>query len=508
MAAEAPLVASICSECGAPVEFELGALQVKCAHCDAGLVVDKGLRLVRLECPRCRGNFYYLDGSLCGTCPYCEARLLAISRERLLRYVVRPAASRPEGTDGASLHLLPFWHLSGLLYGWDIGSKIEVEESDDHQYREGTGRDPEPAITSIRKDSGPMKVFRGRVIDLTHPDPATLALGVASLRLRGAVFPLEPFAAAHESLGRVVPPTLDLPAVREQLLQRVLRKVQASDGLTHVECQRQDLVAETLSVFYYPFWVRREQQGFSVWDAVTGDVEQVAPPAADPAHGASTAFDELEIVELACAGCGQPLTAGNRASVLPCMTCGKFWHVGRRGLEPFTASWARPQLAGQQIVWLPFWRMDVQLSYRGRNATRVVDLRTVLGQLRPPGAGKMAAEGSPLGFFVPAFGALKAPRLDFAARDMTRAQPRLEAGEPATGEVYNCFFTPEDAQALAYATWIPLLPGVVVQGLRSLRVQAGSAALWYVPFDNRGRELVNMLTGIRYDWTAFRGVRH
>ena len=55
---------------------------------------------------------------------------------------------------------------------------------------------------------------------------------------------------------------------------------------------------------------------------------------------------------------------------------------------------------------------------------------------------------------------------------------------------------------------IGLLPGTAVKALRSLRIEVGPAALWYVPFDNRGRELVNLLTGVRYDWAAFRGVRH
>ena len=88
-------VSSICTECGAPLTFELGALQVRCEHCDAGLVVDKGQRLVRLCCPACAGNFYYLDGSMCGRCPYCDASLLAVSHDRLLRYVIRPVAERP-----------------------------------------------------------------------------------------------------------------------------------------------------------------------------------------------------------------------------------------------------------------------------------------------------------------------------------------------------------------------------------------------------------------------------
>ena len=74
--------------------------------------------------------------------------------------------------------------------------------------------------------------------------------------------------------------------------------------------------------------------------------------------------------------------------------------------------------------------------------------------------------------------------------------------------MFTCFFGPEDAQQLAYVSWIPILPGVVLQRLRSLRVETATPALWYVPFEDQGREIANLLTGMRYDWTAFRGVRH
>ena len=33
-------VSSICSECGASVTFDLGSMQVRCDHCEAGLVVE------------------------------------------------------------------------------------------------------------------------------------------------------------------------------------------------------------------------------------------------------------------------------------------------------------------------------------------------------------------------------------------------------------------------------------------------------------------------------------
>jgi len=502
------LVSSICGECGAPLTFELGAIQVKCDHCDAGLAVDKGAKLLRLGCPSCGGNFYYLDGSLCGRCPFCETGLMALCEDRVLRLVVRPQLLAPpaEAGPGATMRLLPFWHLGGLVYTWSVGSKVEWIE--DRPVSSSEKEAPE-ARSPIRKDSGPMKVFSGRVLDVSIPDPATLALGVTSLRLRGAVFPVEPFAEEHEGLGQVVPATLDHRTAKDRLFGRAM-SLSSAEGMTRLDCRRFDLTAERLSVLYYPFWIEQGPDGgFKAWDAVSGEPE-VLSPGEPPDEIASPLFDNLQIVELKCQACGHELPAGNHAMILPCRGCGRFWQVTAQGLQPCVASFARPQASAQgDLVWLPFWQLPVNVSYGGKQASVALDMINVLGVLRPPSEAPQAPPNAQLSYFTPAYGAMRAPRVDHAARDMTRHQPLLEQGEPGAGELYNCFFSPDDALALAYATWILVLPGTVPQRLRSLRISAvGEQRLWYVPFEDAGRELINLLTGVRYDKAAFRGVRH
>jgi predicted RNA-binding Zn-ribbon protein involved in translation (DUF1610 family) len=503
-------VSSICAECGAPVTFEVGAVQVSCSHCDAGLAVDRGTRLVRLGCPRCGGNFYYIDGSLCGHCPYCDASLLALAEDRVLRYVVRPEAEPPAEAEGARLLLLPFWHLGGLLYAWQLGKKVEYVE--DRPSSSGEAQDTGDIVGKIRKDSGPQKVWAGRVLDQSLPDPATSAYGVTSLRTRAAVFPLEPFSREHEQLGQVVPACLDHRKSRGKLFAHAMRLAAAAEGLTQVDCQRFDLVSDALALYYYPFWVKNNDGGgYDVWDAVSGQPEQVSTPVDPPEASASGIFDELSLVELNCAACGGALPAGNHSTVIPCPGCGRFWQVTRQGLAPFEAFYARPRTAAQGTpVWLPFWRINVQVGYSGKRAACVADLTNVLGMLKVPGDKPRAAPDSPLCYYVPAFGAMKAPRVDHAARDLTRYQPAIEAGELGRGELYTCFLGEDDARKLAYATWILVVQVTAVSRIRSLRIETGAASLWYVPFDQDrgGRELINLLTGVSYDRVAFRGVRH
>jgi hypothetical protein len=503
-------VASICTECGAPVTFEAGAQQVTCSHCDAGLAVEQGMRLVRLGCPRCGGNFYYVDGSMCGHCPYCDAALLALSQGRVLRYVVRPEAERPaEAGADAGLLMLPFWNLGGMLFGWEMGTKVDYLEDTKPAGGEADAQGGVEVGRSIRQDSGPKKVWGGRVLDMAIPDPATLALGVTSLRTRAAVFPLEPLAKEHESLGRIVPATLPPATAREQVLTRAVRLGAPAQGITRVDCRRSELVAESLSLYYYPFWVdRRPDGGYAVWDAVSGQPEPLSSPTTPPDLSPSALFDQLQVIELGCGQCGSPLTEGNHTSVLPCRACGRFWRVTRDGLVPFEARFARPRASGENPVWLPFWRVEVEVSYTGRVAKRVADLHDVLGMLRPPGQVVKAPPGAPLCYYAPAFGAMRAPRVDHAARDLTRYQPLLEPGEPGRGELYNCFYSEEDARALSYVTLIQVIQVTVIPRIRSLRVKTGEATLWYVPFDQSGRELVNLLTNMRYERAAFRGVRH
>lgn len=498
-------VSSICSECGAPIAFELGAVQVKCDHCQAGLAVEKGAKLLRLGCPNCGGNFYYIDGSLCGRCPYCETALMALCKDRVLRLVVRPKVERPaEAGEGATLKLLPFWHLGGLVFAWNAGSKVEIVEDRPSSSQEQEGA----AVQTIRKDSGPMKVFGGRVLDISIPDPAALGHGVTSLRLRGAVFPVEPFAEEHESIGEVVPATIDHRVAKDRLFSRAMN-LSNKEGMTRVDCRRFDVIAERLSLLYYPFWVASDAEGaLKAWDAVSGEPEPLSP-GEQPEYSATPLFDNLQLVELKCGACGHELPAGNHAMILPCRGCGAFWQVTSGGLQPFQARYARPHLQAQKLAWLPFWQLPVGVTYGGQRAQVANNLTTALGVLRPPSQAPQSPPNSQLTYFAPAYGAMRAPRVDHAARDMTRHQPLLEPGEPGAGELYNCFFSPEDALRLAYATFILILPGTVPRMLRSLRViTAGDPELWYVPFEDAGRELMNLLTGVRYDKSAFRGVRH
>ncbi len=507
-------VSGICSECGADLVFPVGAMQVRCGHCDAGLVVEQGQRLVRLNCPVCAGNFYYLDGAMAGRCPYCEASLLALSRHRLLRYVIRPADDGPPpGAEGAELVLLPFWHLTGLLMGWDVGRQVSrTIEHDPYAYSDSPADTGEPMPVTTRTDSGPMRGFRGRVVDLNLPDHAARALGITSLRLRAAVFPLEPFAAEHEDLGRVCPPLMPLKDVRDQLRERAINLGDPTDGMTQLDAQRLDLVCQEMALYYYPFWLLSGGDKPKLWDGVTGQAEALGSAVTAPDGEGATpgAFDQLMVLELRCDKCGEPLTPGNHSMVIPCSGCGAFWEVTRDGLSPMDAHFARPPggEAPQGIIWLPFWRVPVRARYGGKLAHRVVDLRNVLGVMRPQADYPRAAPDSQLSYYVSAYGSLRAPRVDHAARDMTMAQPLLKRGAPSPGEKFHCFFSAEDARRLGYVTLLRVITGTVPHRIRSMRVETRAPQLWYIPFQDRGRELVNLLTGRRYDRAAFRGLGH
>jgi LSD1 subclass zinc finger protein len=485
--ARAEQVSSICQECGAPVDFPPGAQQVRCDHCQAGFAVAAGSRLVRLGCPCCGGNFYYLDGSMAGDCPYCQARLLAVSERQVLRYVVRPLVAAPEDCPDAELTLLPFWQMGALMYAWYFACRAHDAN----------------ARTKIEKR------FAGRVIDLSLADPAAVARGVFSLRSRGAVFPQEPFAEEHEGLGALVRETLTIPEAADLLFTRAIGTTRPTGDLGQVRCQRLELAAESLGLIYYPFWLSPGQPP-RAWDAVSGEPERLGGTSTPPAGTASDLFDALRVLELACEACGAPLVAGNRAVVLPCSGCECFWRVTPEGLQRFTARYASPRLSGESICWLPFWRVALELTYKATRLERAAQIETLLGVPlldRLP----LAAPDAPPCYFAPAFGNLRAPRVEHAARDLTRLQLPLQPGPPpasGSAELFHCFFSEQDARALAYPTLMALLPSISLQELRTLRVKSGAAELWYLPFDRRGRELVNLVTGGAYDLATFSGVRH
>ena len=501
--ARAEMVSGLCGECGADVSFVAGRSQTACAHCGAGLAVD-GQSLVRLSCPVCGGNFCYIDGALCGTCPYCTTPLLALGERKVLRYVVSPRVAAP--TAGARLLLLPFWRLRGLCYGWVFGRRQGSElPSISDAYaamRDAVGQQDDGA-----------KAFVGRVATLSLPDAATWAHGMTSLRTRACVFPLEPLQPHHETLGALVPPHSTAEQAREQLTAMALDADFFRGPMLRADCQRVDLVASTLSVVFYPLWVDDSSGQRLGWDAVNGEPEPLAPLGAMPAPTAPSLFAQLRVIELVCQDCKTPLPRGQRPIVFPCQECGRFWFVDGDRLVPFSASYAlgpsveeelkqRPDLG---LLWLPFWRVRVVILCDGRQADTVGSLSATLGGMQQVRGGDAQ---QPLSYFVPAYGSMQAPRLDHAARDLTMMQPALaEAGASTSGRALSCFLGPDDAKELAYAVWIQFLPAMVrLRKVQSLRVYPTETQLWYVPFADAGRELLNLVTHRRYDRRTFRGL--
>ncbi|MCK5800100.1 MAG: hypothetical protein KAI47_23075, partial [Deltaproteobacteria bacterium] len=440
--------------------------------------------------------------------------LLALTRHRLLRYTIRPHATRPEEASEAKLYLAPFWFLSALHYGFDIGSKVVIE-TDTNAMRQNSNQTLDESYPTVtRRDTGPQKLFRGRVVERWIADPAARAFGIESLRLRAAIHPLEPFTAEHERLGVVLPTYLDVDDARARTYALALTIGVASDGLTKLDCQRSDLIAETLSLLYYPFWIDTSSPGTPprVWDAVNGNPEHTATPQPIAKLAPLTpVFDELSLVEARCQRCKEPLPLTGHGIVYPCHACDTFWVAEKTGLEPFSASYAKPQVAptaDAPLLWLPFWRVEAIVSYAGQRASEVLHAHTLLNISRPPGGLPGAPANDPLSYFVPAYGSMRAPRLDFAARDLNRLQPLLERGHYESGKFFSCFLGPEDALKLAYVVWLQIIPGALPKRLASLRVETGAVELWYVPFADQKRELTNLLTGMRYDRRVFRGVGH
>jgi hypothetical protein len=497
-------VSSVCSDCGAPISFRPGDPTVICGFCDARLTVERGSRLLLLRCPRCDGNFFSPDGGLSGECPFCNTPVVAITRGQLHRFVIRPQADPP--ASDCELLFVPFWQLTALYYGWDLGAHVTYEVDSDMQMSQSDGEAQGLPMTT-RKDSGPQKVFRGRVVERWLADPSAMSLGIQSLRLRAAIYPVESYSEDMRELGRFMPASLDLEQAKDGLMTAAMGLGSAGDGINRLDCQRAELIAETFSLLYYPFYVRRVS-GIEAWDAVRGEVEPLHPPQPAPDGEFTSGFDQLTVLELSCQHCGHRLKPANRARVFPCHHCNTFWEATAEGLNPFNAQYAQPiekPPAGQRLLWLPFWRVGARVRFTDRLATKGIDMRNTLGIFSP---GQLAEPQAPLCYYAPAYGALKAPRLDFAARDMTRLQPRLEAGPYQQGDDFGCFLGPDDARRLAYVVWMQQLNISAPRKLASLRVETGDITLWYVPFADGGRELKNLLTGMRYDRVVFRGVGH
>jgi predicted Zn-ribbon and HTH transcriptional regulator len=333
-----------------------------------------------------------------------------------------------------------------------------------------------------------------RVIDATFPAlaeeclPPSLGLRPQALRLRFAspltpAFFLLPTRTLAEALAGVEP------------------LARAGDALAgETQAAHREFIAETASLVYAPLVVR----GTKVLDALLGRELADCAEHADRilAHVDRRRGWELRFLPALCPECGRDLLGDRRSVVLLCPQCRVGYAGGRAGLRRV------PYLvvpAARDAIAVPFWRLRVAIH--GRELETAADL-VRFGNL-PRGVTTPAAD-APLAFWAPAFSFH--PRLFLRlSRQLTILQPQVAAEE---GGLIRRFLPVGFADRGALGVVKSVLAeigvprGEMPQLIPRLEVEPRESALVFLPFEERGGDLVQPQMGFAVPKSALQPAGH
>jgi predicted Zn-ribbon and HTH transcriptional regulator len=242
-------------------------------------------------------------------------------------------------------------------------------------------------------------------------------------------------------------------------------------------------IGDTVSIIYLPVYMK----GSAVYDAILN--RPIAKlDARDIDHFRTSDKQrnwKIHFIPAQCPDCGWDLTGGKQSISLLCKNCDTAWQVHKGKFKKLSYS-AVPS-GDKKVVFLPFWRMKVQMS--GLNLHSYADLVRFANL---PRAIKKEWEKIGIFFWAPAF--KLQPRMFLRlAKQMTILQPHEEFKEEVpTSALHPVSLDSNDAFdsimiTLAHMTKrknriFPLLPHV--------KMSLKNARLVYFPFTLKGTDFI------------------
>lgn len=404
-----------------------------------------------------------MDLSVQQSCPSCGAAIVADEADRLLQcpfcglrhYRVNSGFTRFVLPDKAPAHILreeivyaPYLHFKGSIFSCR-GRQVEH-----------------------------------RVVDTTlagAADSASLGLP-PSLGLRPRAMTVSLLAAG--SPGYFLPQSLPAEAAYELAAQSIIADPESLLApLYHEAC-----IGETISCLYLPLYIR---EGI-LHDAVTG--RGLARVSESGLRQGCLGFQEKwlpRFLATLCPSCGGPLAGERDALVLECHNCHSLWEEtggALRGLD-----WQRIASRRRRARYLPFWKITVSVA--GLAMKSFGDFLRLTNQ---PVVARPEDDRLPSSFWVPAF--KMRPRIFLnLARTLTLYQKRFAEGKPGMTEGLFPVTLPRSEAVQALKTvlaeaavnkrdFLPLLPDI--------ELQPRAAVLVYLPFEDKGHDLVQEQTGV------------
>ena len=319
---------------------------------------------------------------------------------------------------------------------------------------------------------GPSGIIN-RFVDVSHQAIETPCFPI-SVGVRSQAMKLRFLSADME--GRFLKPRLPFESVAASFDNRFGKAL--PKPILH-----QAHIGETLSLIYSPFYIKEK-----LYDAI---IDKPASAKAwegfdvDEFDGGSPKW-QIRFVSTLCPNCGWDLEGPRDALVLLCKNCHSAWYPVGKKLKPL--KFARIPASGDNTLYLPFWRLRVEIS--GINLKSYADLVRIANL---PKAVQNGWDEIPFRFWIPAFKVR--PRLFLRlASHLTLSQPREELiPELPADRIYPSTLPVKEA--------IESLPITLAEFMKprrkmmeifpDIQIDAKSFTLIFVPFNEEHHEFIH-----------------
>lgn len=390
--------------------------------------------LIDFPCPRCAGAISLEETERIFTCAWCRVKLCMGSRGPLECCIPAPA----DPVD--PVLYVPYWRMKGMQFTCTQG-EIKAGAVD---------------ISHIALTANVLPWSLG-----IRPQLSRLRLLAPGMK--GTFFaptlPFEDALAGHESS------------------MKMLGASPWADRAIH-----RSYIGEQKSLLYYPLLRRngliadalqdRRFGTVSSWEALS--LKEVKPET------------RVRFFAATCPDCGVDLDGERDTLMLTCRNCDRAWRRESEGLEemPF---YVIPEQEGKDSIALPFWRIAIDVE--GYTLQSFADYVRFCNL---PRAITQAMEKAPFHFWVPAFKVSASLFLTLIRRmTLYQWQGKFERqlgglkSHPVTMPADECVESLRTAMADLVADKRDLLPK-----LGEIRIALKEALLVYLPFEIRGRELI------------------
>lgn len=415
---------------------------------------------VSTRCPQCGADISFEEESTVIHCEYCGGALHITGRsgfmqtyvaprkdlkriKKALRGAVKGADAKGALVSEKKLFFAPYWRIKGMVFRWIFGKNVRGET---------------------------VKELKTKQLDHTFPAHVGINLGLRSLGIRPGALKLLFFDRPEMSkMGAI----MKVGVTYEDALTHgaSLTEVGLDETGIHAHLEVTRLIGERYTIVYFPFWMIKfsigQESRILILDAVANTVtriltqeqweEMVAKAAQQPVR---ISFDKVSFIPFKCPNCGWRLPLNRFNIIHLCRTCKRAWmeQDGRFKAIRFEVA-APPKDLSQDLVYLPFWVFQTEITSNGQSLKTMADLQgfSLLFSTR---VGQNADE-RPIWFYVPAAAIRNISAANKLASSVTQNQPVLDhmpKGQLTDCKLMGAFLTPKAAGGMADILLCALTP--------------------------------------------------